>query len=1003
MNNYGLGILIQAKDQASAVFQKVERNFDSLSKKSDEMASRMQASSKMFYAGIGMMGGGAALLGGVGATIKVAGDFEEAMIGVQKTTGMADAELKKLGDQFLTMSARMPNSARELANIGEIGGQLGISGVENLSAFTDTVAKLASVSEFSAEEGGAALAKIANQFKIPIQQAKNMGSVLNELSNISTATAPTIAELTSRMAGAGSSLGLTMPQISAIGAALTDMGVSSEVGGTAMSDMFMEMMKRTDQYAKVAGVSTAEFKQLIEKDAYGALTKFASGLQKFDKFQVADMLTDLGIGGARGTDVLLKLVEANKSVNGQQSLLGRFVDTSNKAFAEGTSLQREYDNSLKGMNAQLKIAWNSIVAVAISIGQQLAPYITQAAKAVSSFLRKFGDWAKQNPKLLKGIVLVVAALGGLLLVGGAILTFLGAIGMLSVGLSALPAAAGAIGGVVAAIWPVVAVIAAVIAAGALLYYAWKTNFGGIRDFIMPIWNQLKRGFQNFVNIVKGVIALLRGQPIGPELEKSLNAAGLMKTVKGIANFLKMAWSFVKGYVTGFIEAVEPVYRSLFDALKPVVTWVVEGFKIAWNAIGKFFALFSGESKGAGNSAQSFGKTLGQIIGFIVTLGTRGLVIVIRILTFILPIIGKIILFIFKVIVAVVKFQIAFVKAIIQAIVWVWNFAKAIWNGLVSAWQTASQWISGAINYISNLISMVIQWIVARWAAFKQAVIMIWNAITMSVSTAVNFIRQIISMVLMAIQMRWQQFKMFITMLWQAISMSVSMVVNAIQSRVMAVVSAIQMRWQQFRSAVAAVWNSISATVSGVVAGIQSRVQAVITFITGLWNGLKTAVGAVWDSIVGQVSGAIATIKNKLLGLIPGWLRTALSYIGINIPAPSAKGEAYATGGYVARTGSVSATLHEGEVITPAPAVQKIVSFADRIPASGISGATSAGNVTQHFSPQIHISLPNVKEIDRQSVEELAELIIRKLEYLQKRKREAGFSNDFNPSLAVARP
>ncbi len=162
----------------------------------------------------------------------------------------------------LILQRKMPNSAKELANIGEIGGQLGILGVENLSAFTDTVAKLASVSECSAEEGGAALAKIANQFKIPIKQAKNMGSVLNELSNISTATAPTIAELTSRMAGAGASLGLTMPQISAIGAALTDMGVNAEVGGTAMSDMFMEMMKRTDEYAKVAGVSTAEFKAM---------------------------------------------------------------------------------------------------------------------------------------------------------------------------------------------------------------------------------------------------------------------------------------------------------------------------------------------------------------------------------------------------------------------------------------------------------------------------------------------------------------------------------------------------------------------------------------------------------------------------------------------------------------------------------------------------------------------------------------------------------------------
>ncbi len=1001
MNNFGLGILIQAKDQASAVFQKVEKNFDSLSKKSDELASRMQASSKTFYAGIGMMGAGATMLGGVAATVKVAGDFQEAMIGVQKTSGMTDAEIKKLGDRFVEMSSKMPNSARELANIGEIGGQLGINGVENLSSFTDTVAKLASVSEFSAEEGGAALAKIANQFKIPIKQAKNMGSVLNELSNISTATAPTIAELTSRMAGAGSSLGLTMPQISAIGAALTDMGVSSEVGGTAMSDMFMEMMKRTDKYAKVAGVSTAEFKQLMEKDAYGALTKFATGLQKFDKFQVASMLTDLGIGGARGTDVLLKLVEANKSVNGQQSLLGRFVDTSNKAFAEGVSLQKEYDNSLKGMNAQLKIAWNSVVALAIEIGQEMVPYITKAAKAISSFVQGIKKWSKEHPGALRGIVLIVAALGGLLFVGGAILTFLGALGMLSVGLSALPMAAGALGGVVAAIAPIIGIIAAVIAAEALLYYAWKNNFGGIRDFVIPIWNQLKSGFQTFVKIVKGVIAILRGQPIGPELEKSLNAAGLMKTVQGIANFLKMAWSFIKGYVTGFISAVEPVYRNLINALKPLVTMIINGFKIAWNVVGKFFALFSGESKNAVNSAQSFGNVLGKIIGFIATVGVRYLTMLIRVLTFILPIIGKIIVFIFKVVAAVVKFQIAFIRAIAESIVWVWYFAKAIWNGLVSAWQTASQWISGAINYISNIISMVIQWIVARWESFKQSVIMIWNTITTAVSTAINFIRQTISMFLMAIEMRWQQFRMFITMLWQAISMSVMMVVNAIQTRIMTVVAAIQMRWQQFQGAVAAVWNSISGTMSGVIAGIQSRMQAVITFITGLWNGLKTAVAGVWNSIVGQITGAVAQIRAKLVGLIPDWLRSALGYIGINIPSPQKeKGKGYATGGYVAKTGGISATLHQGEVITPAPAVQKIIRFADRIPASGLVHTQPTAPASTTVSNHISISLPNVKEIDRQTVDELAEMIIRKLEYMQKRKREAGFSNDFNPSLAV---
>jgi len=226
------------------------------------------------------------------------------------------------------------------------------------------------------------------------------------------------------------------------------------------------------------------------------------------------------------------------------------------------------------------------------------------------------------------------------------------------------------------------------------------------------------------------------------------------------------------------------------------------------------------------------------------------------------------------------------------------------------------------------------------------------------------------------------------------------VINTVRNTVTNVVSAIQMRWQQFRGAVVAVWNSISATVSSVITGIQSRVQAVITFITGLWNGLKTAVAGVWDSIVGQISGAVAKIRNMLLSLIPKSVRIALGKIGIHIPAPEA--QSHATGGYVAKTGGISATLHEGEVITPAPAVQKIVRFADMIPASGLVPTHPAAPAATTVNNHISISLPNVKEIDRQSVEELAELIIRKLEYVQKRKREAGFSNDFNPSLGVAR-
>ncbi len=1034
MNNFGLGILIQAKDQASAVFQKVERNFDSLSKKSDELASRMQASSKTFYAGMGMMGSGAAMLGGVAATIKVAGDFQEAMIGVQKTTGMADADLKKLGDRFVEMSSKMPNTAKELAIIGEIGGQLGINGVENLAAFTDTVAKLASVSEFSAEEGGAALAKIANQFKIPIKQAKNMGSVLNELSNVSTATAPTIADLTSRMAGAGSTLGLTMPQISAIGAALTDMGISAEVGGTAMSDMFMEMMKRTDEYAKVAGMSTADFKRLMEKDALGAIMKFTDGMKGMDKFQVAALLSDLGIGGARGTDVLLKLVEATKSANGQQSLLGKFVDTSNKAFNEGTSLQKEYDNSLKGMNAQLKIAWNSVVALAIDIGQQLVPYITKAAKVISSFVQGIKKWSKEHPGALRGIVLIVAVLGGLLLVGGAILTFLGALGMLSVGLASLPMAAGALGGVVAAIWPVITVVAAVIAIGYLLYKAWTTNFMGIRDIVLPILQRLKTGFSSFMKEHGDTVKAFLGVA-GKVVFAVMAISGAIRIVRGVVSmattvwrtgamavrFLYFSFQMARAYASYYGQAILSAARNTLSFAKTAVVSAAQGVKklaLSLASAVKQAALFAVSlARQAVAAVASFATSL--ITGAVTAIGSFAAALVPAIAgawAFTAAILANPITWIVLAIIALIVIIILLVKnwdkvkAVVQrvwsavvewlrgAVAKIKTFFAGIYQAVVDAFSRAWVWLKGFIikwwpfilGVFTGGIGLLIGLIIQNWGkimAFLQGVGM---AISNWINGVVNWIR-----------MRWEALKMAVIFIWQSIQNAVSWVVNTIRNVVSGVIASIQFRWQQFRGAVAAVWNSISATVSGVITGIQSRVQAVITFITGLWNGLKEAVAGVWNSIVGQISGAVARIRAKLIGLIPDWLRTALSYIGINIPSPpKEKGKGYATGGYVAKTGGVSATLHEGEVITPAPAVQKIVRFADMIPAYGLGHTQTAAPAATTVSNHISISLPNVKEIDRQSVEELANLIIKKLEYMQKRKREAGFSNDFNPSLAV---
>ena len=94
------------------------------------------------------------------------------MLGVKKTTGLTGDDLSALGSDLLDLSGQLGVARGELAQIAETAGQLGIEGRDNITAFTETVAKLSSVSELSAQEAGDQIAKLANVFDVPIEEAE---------------------------------------------------------------------------------------------------------------------------------------------------------------------------------------------------------------------------------------------------------------------------------------------------------------------------------------------------------------------------------------------------------------------------------------------------------------------------------------------------------------------------------------------------------------------------------------------------------------------------------------------------------------------------------------------------------------------------------------------------------------------------------------------------------------------------------------------------------------
>jgi len=175
-----------------------------------------------------------------GGAAKAAIDFESAFAGVRKTVDGTEEEFSALRTGILKMSQEMPAAATEIARVGEAAGQLGIK-KENILSFTETMIKLGTATNLSADEAATGLARFANITQLPQEQVANLGSTLVALGNNLATTEAEILEFGLRIAGAGSQVGLTEAQILAFGGALSSVGINAEAGGTAISRVFIDM------------------------------------------------------------------------------------------------------------------------------------------------------------------------------------------------------------------------------------------------------------------------------------------------------------------------------------------------------------------------------------------------------------------------------------------------------------------------------------------------------------------------------------------------------------------------------------------------------------------------------------------------------------------------------------------------------------------------------------------------------------------------------------------
>lgn len=320
--------------------------------------------------------------------IDVMAELEQGWVEIKKRTGLAGEEFQKLRVNIKDLAKEMAGVTLEkLQDIAAIAGQLGVKGVKNIAEFTRVIGMMSVATDLTATQAAEDMAQIANIMKLPISQMERLGSAINELSNNSTAYARDLTNMTKRMGGAAQLIGITTPQVLALAATLKDLGVESEVAGTAISQVLIKMLQDTDKFAKIAGVELAVFKKTIEDSPIEAVKLLAKGIKDLGTFGAAKALGELGLEGQRVGGVLLKLADGQEKLNEH---LGR----SSKEWETITSLANEYETSAESLIAQSATLGNAFKILADDASDTLLPALKEIMKWTTKGIHLFNDFGK---------------------------------------------------------------------------------------------------------------------------------------------------------------------------------------------------------------------------------------------------------------------------------------------------------------------------------------------------------------------------------------------------------------------------------------------------------------------------------------------------------------------------------------------------------------------------------------------------------------------------------
>ncbi|WP_177225802.1 phage tail tape measure protein [Arsenicibacter rosenii] len=287
------------------------------------------------------------MLGLIPAVTQRGMELKDQLADIAKTADMTDLEVAGLNKELRGLNTR--TATKDLRELAAVGGQFGIA----KDQMADFVAGADKINVALGDQFGGAEQTVTQMMTLrnTLQDIKtdrsdqdmlHIANSINVLEAAGAATAPVIADFTSRIGGVAIPLGLTSAQTLGLSAALQEMNVTAERGSTAVIDILNGMAKAPAEFARYAigadgaKLSSKQFADLVNNDLMGALLSVARGFNTGDTSAtgMAKKMDQMGLSGTGVMEIFMKLATNTDMVEQKIALAGSSIDQTSSITGE---------------------------------------------------------------------------------------------------------------------------------------------------------------------------------------------------------------------------------------------------------------------------------------------------------------------------------------------------------------------------------------------------------------------------------------------------------------------------------------------------------------------------------------------------------------------------------------------------------------------------------------------------------------------------------------------